>query len=440
MKKQMRKDWKNWTEDVICEPEEFVFAEQEQELAKLISKANKSHTKVRTVGSGHSFTKLCENNTILVDISKLSGIIHIEESKQQITFWAGTTVREAGILAAQHNLAFENTGDYDRQTLAGAISTGTHGTGITLSGMAKQIIGFTLITASGEILDCNEHSNTELFQCGVVTLGAFGIITRVTVQMVERYKLKCVSKKVKIFELLPELPRLLKENRNLEFFYFPQTEYAVYKESNICNSKVDDPNWKRFINQTIVENHLLKLFCDITATFNIDAKKANSLMTSFVGDDLRINYSNEILATERNVKFREMELNIPAEKFEAFFNEVTTLINEKAYQVYFPIEIRWVKQDDLWLSPTYKRDAVYLAFHTYVKEHVPEYFTDIQTVAKKYKARPHWGKLHDFDAKYLQSIYPKWNDFKALRSKLDPNEIFINDYLAPILGDVSSND
>ncbi|MXV39062.1 FAD-binding protein [Flavobacteriaceae bacterium Ap0902] len=427
--------WKNWSETVKFEPKNYIEAKTIEEVKEAVLMAKEEGRKLRVAGSGHSFSRVCETKDILLSIDAMTGIVEVHKEQKQITFWAGTTVRRAGELCLEHGLAQENLGDFDLQTLAGATSTGTHGTGINLNGISHQIVAFWVVTADGELLECSKDKNPKIFEAGRVALGLFGVIVKVRLQLVDAYKLKVEKSLVNFFEILPQIPTMLQNHRNLEFFWFPMTKKAMMKKMSVTDEPVDDPQWKNFINQHIIENYALNAVCNLSYRWNLNAKKVNQLMTKFVGNDIRINDYNKILATERMVRFKEMELNVPAEHFEAFFTEVSNMINEKQYPVVFPVEIRWVKADDIWLSPTYQRDAVYLAFHTYWKNHVPAYFYDMQEIAKKYEVRPHWGKMHNLEAAHFEKVYPKWHDFMEIRERLDPDQIFVGPYMSRLIKD-----
>lgn len=426
--------WKNWSGNVKCTPNKIVKATDVEQIQQLVKEANHKKTKIRVVASGHSFTPVCVTNQIMLDISELNGVASVDKSKKQMTFWAGTSVRQAGILALKNGMAQENLGDFDKQTLAGATATGTHGTGINLTGIAKQVIAFWIVNSNGELIECSEEKNTTIFKAGRVSIGTLGVIVKVKLQMVSAYKLKCETGVINMISILPTIPEMLQKNRNLEFFYFPMTEKALYKKLNITDEPIKDSKIKNYINQHLIENVALKLVCEATSAFKWNTQKVNQVMASLLGSDVRINYYNKILATERNVKFLEMEYNIPASQFTPFFKELYHLMNTKKFPVFLPIEIRWVKKDDIWLSPTYKRDAVYIAIHTYHKASIPEYFDEVEKLAMKYEGRPHWGKMHNQTTTYLKKVYPKWDDFMELREQLDPNRIFINEYMEQVFG------
>lgn len=427
--------WKNWAKNVEFTPKAFIKANSVEEIQEIVKKANQSKTKIRVSASGHSFSRVCETEDLLIDISKLTGVIDVDQEKKQMTFWAGTRIREVGEFCVQHNMAQENLGDYDCQTLAGAVSTGTHGSGKYLGNIPKQIVAFWIVTPNGELVECSAEKNADLFEAGRVSIGLLGVIVKVKLQLVETYKLKCESSKVNLLEILDDIPQLLEENRNLEFFYFPMTKYAQCKKMNITNEPIQDPAWKNYIHQTVIENYVLKALCSATSSLKLNAKKINQLMAKFVDNDTRVNVYNKVLATERSVRFLEMELSIPAEHFKEFFLKVYEQIEQKQYNVFFPIEIRWVNEDSIWLSHAYGRNSVYFAFHTYIDSPLPEYFEDMKELAKQYQARPHWGKINLYKGDYLKTVYPKWNHFMNIRKQIDPNNIFVNPHMKDVIGE-----
>ncbi len=426
--------WKNWAETVTATPRNYVKAQSVEEICQIVKSAAAEKRKIRMVASGHSFTKLCASDDIMMDISALLGIVEMDKPNRQITFWAGTTVRKVGVLCLESGLAQENLGDFDLQTLAGAISTGTHGTGVDLTGIANQIVAFWVVTATGEIMECSKNQNPDIFEGGRVGLGVLGVIVKVKLQLEDAYKLKAESSVVNLLEILPQVPQLLKENRNLEFFFFPMTDKALMKRMCKTDEAVRDPKWKNYLNQKIIENIGLKAVCEATSKFNIDARRINKIMAFLVGSDMRINHYNRILATDRLVKFNEMEFSIPAQFFEEFLLKLNALFDTNYYHVFFPIEIRWVKSDDIWLSPAYQRESVYFAVHTFKKSPVPKYFEDVQNLAIQYGGRPHWGKSHSLDAEYFSKVYPRWEDFKKLRAILDPDGLFLSPYMKTLFG------
>lgn len=426
--------WKNWAENVVCAPVAIYAPDSEEALRQVIQTAKMSGKRVRVMGSGHSFTALGETNEFIVTLQNLKGLIKIDKEKKQATVWAGTTINEAGKLFFEHGLGQVNLGDIDVQSLAGATSTGTHGTGKELGGISTQIVAFALMTASGEVLECSPTENAHIFEAGRVALGSFGVLIRLTLQLTEAYKLQYCTSKTTIDKALSTLDKDLVENRNVEYYWFPYTDTLQSKISNISSAPVADSPIKKYINQNLLENNALALLCGIGKNVPNSFKKVNRFMAWAIGKETRVNYSHLIYASVRKVKFKEMEYNIPAQHFPEVLRRVKEKVEKENYKVFFPVECRWVKADDIWLSPAYGRDSAYLAFHVYKGTDHDPYFRDMEAICMEYDGRPHWGKMHTRTAESLAKTYPRWYDFQALRAELDPTGLFLNDYLRGVFG------
>jgi FAD-linked oxidoreductase len=428
------KIWKNWAGNVACTPADIFHPRSEAELKALVDKARAENRKIRMVGTGHSFTPLAATDGYMATLQNLQGVIHINKEKKQATVWAGTTINALGKLLFEQGLGQLNLGDIDKQSIAGATSTGTHGTGVNFGGISTQIIGLRLLTASGEFIDCSAEQNPEVFAPARIGLGALGIVTQVTLQLGDAYKLDYRASKANFDDTLRNLEKYKQENRNFEFYWFPYTDTVQLKISNETNEPVQDGAFKKYINQNLLENKVFGLLCRFGRTFSGNYQRINRILGWAVGNEKRINYSHNIYASPRNVRFKEMEYNIPAEHFDTVLRQVKATIEAKKYKVFFPLECRWAKADDIWLSPAYGRDSAYIAFHVFEGTAHEDYFTDMEAICMQYGGRPHWGKMHTRHAQNLETAYPKWQDFLALRARLDPDNLFVNAHTAQLFG------
>ena len=423
------KIWSNWAKTVQAQPQYFYAPSSEESLQKLVLDAVKKNIRMRVVGSGHSFTALCASDSCIISLENLHGIKNIDHAKQRLEVWAGTSIKALGKLAHELGLAQENLGDIDAQSIAGATATGTHGTGLQFGGLSTQITAFNLLTAQGEILRCSAEERPEYFQAGRISLGALGIITSIELQLRPNYKLHYQSDKTQVPTLLENLESYKKQNRNFEFYWFPYTQTVQTKCSNETEKPVKDKAWLKQWQQNIIENKLLEQLCRLGRRFPSLYQRLNRLMAAGIGKEDRINYSHLIYATPREVRFKEMEYNVPQEAFTEVFRELMALMERKQYPVFFPIECRFVRGDEVWLSPSYGRDSAYLALHVYQGTPHEAYFADAEALFQRYEGRPHWGKMHGASESYFEKTYPKWQDFKRVRQALDPNNFWVNDYL-----------
>ena len=421
--------WQNWARNVQCSPSKIEHPETEQALADIIKDAGASNKRVRVAGNGHSFTELDSTKDTMILLDQLQGLISLDAHKSQATAWAGPSINNLNRLLFEKGCNIVNLGDIDVQSIAGATATGTHGTGLRFGNVSSQMSPFTLATASGELIDCSKDKNPEIFNAGRVSLGSLGIVTKMTLDVVPAYKLEYVAKKAKLSETLDRLDEYIANNRNFEFYWFPYTNIVQNKFSNETDAPVKDNQMMRYINQHIMENGFFGLLCNIGSNINNSYLPLAKIIGFGATSERKINHSHLVFATPRNVRFKEMEYNIPIENFKEAMQRIVSKIHKEHYRVYFPVECRFVKGDDIWMSPSYGRDSAYLAFHVDSRTPHNPYFKDIENILMEYGGRPHWGKMHSRKADTLATAYPMWEQFHEIRKKLDPNGMFMNDYV-----------
>lgn len=422
------KAFQNWSGDVKSYPKEWLFPEGEADIIRIVKSAAEQRKKIRVVGSGHSFTALVHSDSILVSLDKFAGIVSLDKEKLQATVKAGTKIHTLGKLLWAEGMALENQGDIDKQSIAGALSTGTHGSGVNLGTLATQIRGIRMITANGEILECSETQNPEIFKAAQISMGMLGIITHLTLQLVPAYKLDYKASKISVNDCLSQLSSL-KKNRNFEFYYFPYTEVAQLKIMNETQAMPQPYGIANYLSDMVLENGIFQILSTISKYIPGTTIGISKLAGIGASSASRKCWSYDAYPTARLVRFHEMEYNIPAENFEAVFREVKNCIEKNRFRVHFPLECRFVKSDDIWLSPAYKRESAYIAAHSYQGMPYKEYFGALEEIYQHYGGRPHWGKLHTCTKEYLSQNYPMWDKFKSMRENLDAQGVFLNGYL-----------
>lgn len=426
--------WQNWSGTVKCNPLAVLYPANEQEIAQIILKARHEGRKVRVVGSGHSFSPLLDTNDYIVSLDRMQGIISVDADKCQATVWAGTKLKALGESLFEQGMAQENLGDIDVQSIAGATATGTHGTGINFGVISTQIADFTLVTGTGEIVYCSPTENPVLFEGGRVSLGAWGIITRVTLRLLPTYKLEYVSKKARLEETLQRLEEYNTQNRNFEFYWVPYTDKVQMRFSNQTDAPISDGKFKKYFNQVVIENNLLKFLCGIGTLIKPSYKSINRFIGWAMNSERKVNHCHRVYASLRRVRFKEMEYVMPYEAFPDAIRAVHKQVQDKNYRVFFPVECRFAKGDDIWLSPAYGRKSAYMALHVYHKTPHEPYFPEIEKTLEGFGGRPHWGKMHRRTPESLAAAYPKWNDFLQVRQQLDPDRVFLNKHLQEVFG------
>jgi FAD-linked oxidoreductase len=425
--------WSNWSGSVTCEPVEIHHPSSQEEIIALVKTCRAQGKKLRPVGSGHSFTPVAQTDDVMVSLDNYQGIEQIDREKHQAVVKAGTTIHNLGKLLFEAGLAQINLGDIDHQSIAGAISTGTHGSGAELGTIATQVIALTLITAEGEVLECSPTQEPDIFKAAQISLGALGIISKVTLQLVPAYALDYEWRKMPLNESLENIEQYKRENRNFEFYWLPYTERILGKFMNMTDKTPHAKGAFRRFNETVIENGALFLLSEVArlrpSTSQRMCKTLEALATS--GHD--ITYSHQMYATERWVKFQEMEYSIPAEHFVTVLQTIKQTISEQHFAVNFPLECRFVKGDDIDLSPAYGRDSAYIAVHMYKGMAYKSYFEAIEAIFRQYDGRPHWGKMHTLKREDFETLYPRWEHFQGVRQQLDPSGIFLNSYLERVL-------
>jgi FAD-linked oxidoreductase len=389
---------------------------------------------MRVTGSAHSFTPLVATNDTLIVMDKISGIVSVDEATNQVKVLGGTRLKTLGDELLKRGLAQENLGDIDAQTITGAISTGTHGTGVRFGNIATQVAAITLVTASGAILELSPQSDPDAFKAAQVSVGALGVIAAVTLNTVPAKRLRYQTKRETLKNVMANLERYKADNSHFEFFWLPNTPWTQAKLTNETNEQPTSANlWTEF-NRVVMENGVFWALSEVARMAPPASKAVSAISAWGIAPTTAVDYSHRLFATPRAVKFQEMEYNIPTQHFPAVMGELLELIARRDYHVHFPIECRFVKGDDIWLSPAFQRDSAYVAAHMYKGMRYEEYFHDVEQIYQHYDGRPHWGKMHTLDTSTLASRYPRWADFQRVRQRLDPQGVFLNDYLRQLFG------
>ncbi|WP_438824871.1 D-arabinono-1,4-lactone oxidase [Bacillus sp. JJ722] len=436
MKTVERQTWKNWAHTSISKPEKIIYPSSIEEVCTIVKDASLHNKKIRVVGAGHSFTKIVETNEWLISLDLLSGIVGLNEEEGTATILAGTRLYDLGEALGKKGYSQENLGDVNVQSIAGALSTGTHGTGLAFGNVSTQVIALTLVTATGNLLTLSEKEHPNYFKASLVSLGMLGIIVEVNVKIIKSPIYEYVSDKVSYDHLEKHLEALIHSNRHFEFYLFPYSDLVQVKTMNVTEKSPQSLKAHHYKN-LILENYLFYIISETCRIFPKTSSFFSKLSAKAVGKANITAHSYHLFATPRLVRFREVEYSIPIEHIKVVLREIRYQINIKRYNVHFPIECRTVKADDIWLSPSYQRDSFYIAFHMYKGMPYEEYFADMEEIMKRYQGRPHWGKMHKRSNEDLKELYPKFADFQDIRKELDPNGIFLNDYLADLFSNSS---
>ncbi|HEU5141713.1 MAG TPA: D-arabinono-1,4-lactone oxidase [Solirubrobacterales bacterium] len=426
--------WGNWAGDQECHPARLVSPRDREELAAVITDAAEAKRTVSVLGAGHSFTGTALTDDVAIDVAALSGLIDADRSSCLVEVGAGTVLADLNRELSRLGLAMENLGDVDRQTIAGAISTGTHGTGARLRNISAQVEAIELVTGTGELRRL-DRSQPELLRAARVGVGSLGAISSVTLRCVPAFTLERVDAPLPREEVLDSFEERALAHDHFELFTFPYSDSALVLERN----RVDGPPRPRgrlagTLNDVVLENWALGALAATGKSFPRAIPPLSRLAGRLASGGRTIDRSDRVFASERRVRFTEMEYGVPREHGPEAVRRTIEWVRANRYPVFFPIEVRVAAGDDALLSPSYERETAYIAVHQYRGMEWRPYFEAVEGIMREYGGRPHWGKRHFQTAATLAPLYPEWERFQVVRNELDPNRVFTNEYAARVLG------
>ncbi len=434
--------WRNWAGNQVARPVRIERPCTEQEVSALVRRAVADGRRVRVVGAGHSFTAIAVTDDVLVTLDDLAAVVDIDRESGLVRVQAGIRLTALNPLLHAAGLAMPNLGDIAYQSVAGAISTSTHGTGLGFRSIAEGVVGLRLVTGDGSIVGCDGGQNADLLHVARVGLGALGIVTEVTLKCVPAFNLHAIEEVLPIDEVLDGFDEIAGSTDHAEFFWMPHTGRALLKR-NTRTTEAPPParnrrhalrrRWKRFKNKELMENAVFGALNHLGRMRPSLVPRLNGL----VAGDGRAEYlttSYDVFASPRRVRFYEMEYAVPSGHGLEAFRRVQEVVDGLGRPISFPVEYRILGGDDIPLSTASGRDTVFIAVHVFRGTPYEDYFRGVEAVMDDYDGRPHWGKLHFQSVDTLADRYPGWEAFRAARARLDPDGRFSNDYLDRVLG------
>jgi L-gulono-1,4-lactone dehydrogenase len=430
-------EWRNWAGDEHCLPAAIVHPRSLAETSAALETATRRGWRVRVAGAGHSFSEIACSEGMLIVLDRMQSVLDVDRQSGLVRVQAGITIARLNERLAANGLALENLGDVDAQSIAGAISTATHGTGARLRNISSQVASMTLVLADGSTLECSHKQDAELFRAARVGLGALGVVAEVTLRCVPAFTLCGVDGQAPLEETLARFEEEALANEHFEFYVFPHSEMALTR----VNNRVEGPPRPRgrvfeYANDVLLTNHTFDLLCRIGKRMPGRIPEINRLATRLAGSSKRIDRSDRIFTSPRLVRFTEMEYALPREHTTHAVRAVLETVKRRGFAVPFPIEVRTVADDDALLSPAAGRESGYVAVHMYHGMQWRAYFRAVERIMDELDGRPHWGKRHFQTAATLRPRYPDWDRFQAVRARLDPEGRFTNAWSERVLGPV----
>jgi FAD-linked oxidoreductase len=430
--------WQNWSADQFCSPRVVERPRSVEELSAAIARAAGSGLRVRAAGAGHSFSEIACSEEVHVRLDGLADVLDVDVARGLVRVQGGITIRELSRRLETYGLALENLGDIDAQSVAGAISTATHGTGARLPNISAQVAELTLVLADGSTLVCSPEHDAEVFRAARVGLGALGVIAEVTLRCVPAFTLHGVDAPAPLAQTLERFETLALENDHFELFVFPYCDTALTR----TNNRTEQPPRPRgklaaYANDILLTNHAFGAICRAGRLMPGAIPQLNRLVTRLAGSSERVERSAAIFSSARLVRFTEMEYALPREHTPAAVRRVLELVERRGLAVPFPIEVRTVAPDDALLSMAAGRESGFVAVHMFEGMQWRPYFEAVEAIMTELDGRPHWGKRHFQTAATLRARYPEWDRFQAVRARLDPSGLFGNAWTDRVLGRVS---
>ncbi|MCL6423313.1 FAD-binding protein [Brachybacterium sp. JHP9] len=426
----------NWSGSVRFAPREDLSPATEAELASALAQRAADGRTIRPIGAGHSFMPIARTDDVLLRADRLSGLISVDAQTKEATFWGGTRLREIATLLTPWGLALANMGDIDVQSIAGAVSTATHGTGLAFTGFSGMVTGLRLALPDGTLVDVDAEHDPELFEAARAGFGAFGIITRVRIRCVDAFALSAHETTEPIEAVLESFPERARTTDHVEFFWFPGTPRATVKTNRrLPHDAPLSPMGRisHLVNRELLGNVVYGALLEGTSRAPRVAPAVRDIASRLMAGGDFTDHSHRVFSAPRRVRFEESEYAVPAESFGEAVREVERAIRSSGEQVTFPLEVRIARGDDTWLGTASGRDTVYIAVHRFHREPFSPVLRAIEPVFAQFEGRPHWGKRHTLGAAELSRLYPRFADAQAVRRRVDPTGALLSPEIARLL-------
>lgn len=421
--------WQNWSGYQKASPSGRAAPRNEDQLAELLKSANNT---IRPVGAGHSFTPLVPTDGTILSLRNFHGLKSHDPEKMTATFGAGTKIGQVGEPLNALGQMLGNMPDIDEQSLAGAMNTGTHGTGEKLGALHSYVTALTLVTPQGDVIQCSKDDNAEIFDAARVSLGALGVVTEYTLQNMPATRMKRRSWIAKLDDLIDGFDELAAKHHSFEIYYIPFSDFGLAITIDPTDEPISPPRIETD-NESAKE---LQMARDYLGWWpGLRRWLMNSLAEGHPTEE-SVDIWYKVFPSERAVRFNEMEYHMHREHLLPTLKNVRVMAEKHHNEVFFPCEVRVVDgtKDDAMLSPFYKHNSASIAVHRYHEEDPMPYFNSIEPLYQELGAVPHWGKMHTLTAKELSQRYPRWREFLDIRAELDPRGVMLNDHLRSVLG------
>lgn len=426
----------NWDHTLTCQPRRYLQPASEAEVCDIVRTVSRAHGTLRVVGAGHSWSPLVLTDDILLNLDRLNQLVRVDQDQMRVTAGAGIRLKELNELLPRYGLALANLGSIAEQSIAGAISTGTHGTGLRLGNLATQIIALNLVTRGGDLIHVSMDSEPGLMSAACVSLGALGVITQVTIQCVPAHHIRLRAEPQRFEEVLERIDRLNAENERVRLYWFTGTDIFYVTTLNPTDVPETPPRpLADWFNNVALRQYLMSFLLhggNRAPAFADDINRFQAKV-GFKREEW-VARSDRALTIAMPPLHQEMEYAIPVEKTVEALRLTRRLVETRHIRANVPLEVRFVAADQNMLSPAYGRDTCYLGAYTYGEHSAQTYFAEFEAAMKKLNGRPHWGKHLTLTAAEAREIYARFDEFNAIRRELDPSGVFANEMIRGLFG------
>ncbi|GAA6524919.1 D-arabinono-1,4-lactone oxidase [Intrasporangium sp. DVR] len=429
--------WSNWAGTESTRLARIATPRSEEDVAEEVVKAAERGLRVKAIGAGHSFTGVALTDGVQLRLGGLSGVTTLDATRGEATVRAGTPLHVLNDELAQLGLALPNLGDIDRQSICGALGTGTHGTGLRLTGLTGGVRGLRLVLADGSVTECSPKRDPDLFQAARLGLGALGVITEVTLSVVPAFLLHAVERPEPLERVLEAVDDDAECNDHFEFYWYPHTDRALTKRNNRVDSGTAAKplaRWRAYLDDELLSNRAYEVLNRLVTKVPRTTKPVSAVAARALTGREYVDASDKVFVTDRDVRFMEAEWAFPRHELADVLRELKAWVDGHDEMISFPVECRFAAPDDVWLSTAYERESCYIAVHRYHRQAKGAYFDAFEAIAIDHGGRPHWGKMHSRGAEFFRAAYPRFADFLAVRDRVDPERLFGNAYLDRVLG------
>ncbi|MEQ3553457.1 D-arabinono-1,4-lactone oxidase [Pseudonocardia nematodicida] len=408
--------WTNWARNQSFVPFAVHVPSSESDVATIVADARRSGQAVRAAGSGHSFTPVVETPGRLLDMSRLSGVLAADGRSRTARILGGTPLSRVGEPLWRAGLSLQNQGDTDGQTIAGAVATGTKGSGPRYGSFSSTVRAVRLVDGRGEIVEV-DGTDPEVLHAAQVSLGLLGVVTELTLECLPAYRLREANAVLGLDELLDVWETAPEQYRHFSFFWAPH-----------------DSAWSLYGLPEFPADHVYaKFLTELPVGPDPAAEPVSGEPGSRQGRAYAVYPDLPEDEEETDPGYVELEHMVERSRAREAFLAIRTLMRERFPKQISPVQVRWQGADEALLSAQYHRDTVSISVSGIRSDEGDHFLRAVDAELLRFGARPHWGKANYLTAEQVRTCFPRVDDFLAVRRRFDPDGVFLTPYLRRLL-------